>query len=537
MMKKFICVFLSAVLMISFLSVVPFAEDEIPSYESASDIKSGDLNEATRVYVAGRLYRVEKIPSCVSEGLLRDKDDTYYDIHLPKDENNHLNLSETMTKEPTCSSDGMVYKKCLDCGKEVVSSVLAKDPSLHKAETDEKVIIKEPTCVSDGEKAFKCVYCGQYFDNEVIPKSTSYHKAEDEWETVTQPTCSTMGRKIKKCVYCGEILKTEDIMPDSAKHVYSDEFTIDKAPNCKEYGSKSRHCIYCGQRTEVTEISPDPDAHVYSDNYTLDIQPTCQTDGLMSRHCIYCGKPAYEKVIKASPEYHVYSSEIILKNATCTETGLKVKVCSVCGQKSEETEIPKTEHTYSKYETVAISSDKKTKKVKYTCSVCGYERYEVMKYNQDPETIIKKDPEPSDNSFAPKSSDESILTVDTGKKLIFYNRITDKNDFLSLISNSSEFEFVSSFFGYYNDNSNVKTGDILSGAYDGKTYSDYDIVVIGDTNRDGKINAADARRALRYSARLDELTFDEIEACDFNRDGKATASDARSILRKSANLE
>lgn len=58
----------------------------------------------------------------------------------------------------------------------------------------------------------------------------------------------------------------------------------------------------------------------------------------------------------------------------------------------------------------------------------------------------------------------------------------------------------------------------------------------GDVNCDGEITAADARKALRISARL-EAPEDEIRTlADFDSNGKVTAADARKILRKSAGL-
>lgn len=62
-------------------------------------------------------------------------------------------------------------------------------------------------------------------------------------------------------------------------------------------------------------------------------------------------------------------------------------------------------------------------------------------------------------------------------------------------------------------------------------------IMLGDVSGDGKITAADARKALRHSAGLDILTGDSLKAADVSGDGKVTAADARKILRHSANLE
>lgn len=63
------------------------------------------------------------------------------------------------------------------------------------------------------------------------------------------------------------------------------------------------------------------------------------------------------------------------------------------------------------------------------------------------------------------------------------------------------------------------------------------VEVLYDVNGDGNITAADARLALRASARLATLGGDSFTAADVNHDGNVTASDARLILRKSAKLD
>ncbi len=68
--------------------------------------------------------------------------------------------------------------------------------------------------------------------------------------------------------------------------------------------------------------------------------------------------------------------------------------------------------------------------------------------------------------------------------------------------------------------------------------SDADNVIgLSDVNRDGNINAVDARLALRASAQLETLTGNSFTAADIDKDGKVTAIDARKILRKAAQLD
>ena len=56
----------------------------------------------------------------------------------------------------------------------------------------------------------------------------------------------------------------------------------------------------------------------------------------------------------------------------------------------------------------------------------------------------------------------------------------------------------------------------------------------GDIDGDGKVTASDARKILRASAMLEELTGQEALNADVNNDGKITSADAREALLKSA---
>lgn len=59
----------------------------------------------------------------------------------------------------------------------------------------------------------------------------------------------------------------------------------------------------------------------------------------------------------------------------------------------------------------------------------------------------------------------------------------------------------------------------------------------GDSNCDGKLNAADARFALRCAAALETVEEFFMHAADVNEDGRITAADARQILRVVAQLD
>lgn len=59
---------------------------------------------------------------------------------------------------------------------------------------------------------------------------------------------------------------------------------------------------------------------------------------------------------------------------------------------------------------------------------------------------------------------------------------------------------------------------------------------LGDVNFDGKISAADARLALRFSAQVQQPTADEFIVANVILDDLIKANDARLILRVAAQL-
>ena len=63
---------------------------------------------------------------------------------------------------------------------------------------------------------------------------------------------------------------------------------------------------------------------------------------------------------------------------------------------------------------------------------------------------------------------------------------------------------------------------------------------LGDVNFDGKVNATDARIALRISAKLESVEkykTGAFNAADIDKNGKISALDARKILRVAAKLD
>ena len=103
----------------------------------------------------------------------------------------------------------------------------------------------------------------------------------------------------------------------------------------------------------------------------LKVEATCTENGSTIQICTLCGREQEGEDIPASG--HVWNESI--KEATCTEPGEYKKECSVCGEITTET--IEASHSY----TEAVVSEPKCEvdgEKELTCSVCGNTEYKTV---------------------------------------------------------------------------------------------------------------------------------------------------------------
>ena len=128
------------------------------------------------------------------------------------------------------------------------------------------------------------------------------------------------------------------------------------------------------------------------------------------------------------------------------------------------------------------------------------------------------------------SVDESIrvITVDTNRNA----------DYVADAISNDNFEITDKDGNALESTALVGTGaKIIIKDSNGDIINEYTVVVPADIDGSGKITAADARLALRASAKIDTIDGVYAFAADATGDGRITAADARAILRKAAGLE
>ena len=231
-------------------------------------------------------------------------------------------------------------------------------------ETTEE-IKREPTCSKEGLINIVCTDCKEVIDTEDIEKTD--HTPADEWETITEVSCSEEGKEVLYCTVCEEEIdeKTHKKLP----HTFGD-WEVTKEANCAKEGERVRTCSVCKEK-ETEELSK-PD-HKFS-KWEVTKEATCSEEGERVRTCSACGEKETEETEK--PEHTLGKWETI-KEATCKAKGEKQSTCKVCNKTVSE-DIEKLDHKFSKWKTEKEATEQSAGKKLRTCSLCGEEETETI---------------------------------------------------------------------------------------------------------------------------------------------------------------
>ena len=219
-------------------------------------------------------------------------------------------------------------------------------------EWGEGVVTKEPTCTEDGVRTYTCSKCDET-KTEVIPAGHDYAKSG-----TTDPTCTKQGYTTYTCTRCGDTYNSDYV--DALGHS-CEEKVIE--PTCTEAGEKSKVCTRCGETIDKEVIPALP--HDWEEVVTK--EATCTEEGEMTRTCKRegCGKTETVAIPKIA---HDYTTEVT--PATCTEEGKVVYTCKVCGDTKTET-IPAAGHKWGDWKVVVEPTESEEGLEERTCSECG----------------------------------------------------------------------------------------------------------------------------------------------------------------------
>ena len=286
-------------------------------------------------------------------------DKTYYARWTPA----HTWVDATCTAPKTCSVCNITEGKALGHEYETTWSNDA-DKHWHKCsrcsdKTDEAPhlwddgkVTAEPGCTTAGTKTFSCI-CGATKTENINAKGHTAGAAVKENEI---PATCTSGGSYEEVIYCtvckAEISRTQKTTP-AAGHSFGEWKTVQEA-TCTAEGREERVCSACRDK-QAKGIAKIP--HTESD-WIKD------KDGHW-KECTACA------AIVAAKAEHTFGEWITDTPATEDKEGLKHRVCKVC-EYSEETAIPKLEHTHKLTRVDAVAADcENGGSIEYYTCTCG----------------------------------------------------------------------------------------------------------------------------------------------------------------------
>ena len=292
-----------------------------------------------------------------------------------------------VTKEPTCTEAGeqKEVRKCTVCGQEIPEytkehmpldakghqwndqgqcDVCGENrPECEEHQWSEWVVEKEATCEATGLEHRHCTICFTPETQETKALGHDWQQFGDV-EHTKLPTCTEAGtdKVIERCQRCNAEQVKEDIFVPALGHTAGEKEIVPegtKEATCTEDGSNHwvKHCTVCGEQVdEGTDVVPAL-GHSWKDG-----------------KCERCGETQSEPI---PPEHeHTWGDWTVSKEPTCTEDGLKTRVCTEC-QEGEQESIPALGHTSeggkTERETIVEATCTEAGQVKETdiCGRCG----------------------------------------------------------------------------------------------------------------------------------------------------------------------
>ena len=179
--------------------------------------------------------------------------------------------------------------------------------------------------------------------------------------TETPPTCTAQGAQVFRCD-CG-VVKTEVL--EALGHDFALEWTVDRAPTCYEEGLKTRHCSRCDEVTDLLKIKTTN--HSFT---TTQVEATCTASGYRHRVCSICGDTMDDQYVP--PLGHEAGLWVVEQEASCESAGFRSRSCTRCGVKMETLPIEKTGHTYQ--DSVVAPTCTEQGYTLHTCRSCGAQK-------------------------------------------------------------------------------------------------------------------------------------------------------------------
>ena len=377
---------------------------------------------------------------------------------------------------------------------------------------------------TEGGHVQVCARCGEKSD--VAPH------IESDWIFDKPATEEEEGQKHKECEYCGAVTATEVVPKLTSEHVHGYLWTYDEENHWQ-------YCVDCGQPHETNP----PEPHEFGE-WTTVKEPTETEKGELQRNCSVCG---YVVTVETPELGHTHTLEKHDGKApTCTEAGLEeYYICADCGLVFSDAEgtkiilpadaiIPALGHEFTKYEAEGANGHYSV------CERCGDKGVLLAHLDENDDKLCDDcgydmsvpdapvDPEVTTTSVTPVDPEVTTTSVTSVDPEVTTTSVTPVDPEVTTTSVTPPDPTKPT-----TDTAEPTTNEPGTTAPE-PVRKEYHL---GDVNKDGAVNAKDARLALRAAAKVETLSELQAKLADVNEDSKVKAGDARTILRIAARLE
>ena len=245
--------------------------------------------------------------------------------------------------------------------------------------------------------------CGAMLSAVQLPTGFEW---TDEDVTLEAGDTETGIQIIKKAKYVPEDTTNYEEVTDIAITIqvtHDSEVKGVVEPTCTEKGYTGNTCCkHCGTKLQSgTDIAAL--GHDFAKDFTVDTEATCKSVGSKSRHCIRCEEKT--EITEIPKSDHTWDDGKITKEATETAEGVKTYSCKVCGVTRTET-IPKKDAV-----TTQPSKD----------TTMTQPPKEEPTQQQSTEELTVSQPAKNGDVITDNKSDATYEVTDTVKKEVTYN--------------------------------------------------------------------------------------------------------------------
>lgn len=455
-----------------------------------------------------------------------------------------------------CTEGGIKYKPCLRCDARFEETQV---PAGEHNFSTEYSIIQPAECTKSGKEAQRCRICEAY-QNEREIKALG-HDYDYSFSIDKPATCTAEGEQSRHCLRCDARINIKPIVKKG--HEWK-QVEIRRYPDCQNTGEAFEVCEQCmtGRVRELprTEHSPSPDIKETH-------APTCTQEGYSLRACLLCKEDFKSDIVPATG--HNYGTSTRKIDASCTQDGSITRMCTVCGE-SDRMVLPALGHSFGAWRVTEESDILHQGGRARSCARCNETQTEdlpaiptgkivdpltgiavvyqkelykgklslsVKNVTEQSSSLFKKEPAGLVALYSVELFEDGRLISDGSQMAVFIP--------IGIIkAGSARAVFVDKTGYVKEEDSFVEENELIfkterlghfalvnAGSNPGRLD-----LVRGDVDGNGRLTAADARLALRISARLEEASYERLQRGDLNGDGRITAAEARSILRAAADL-